>query len=257
MINKNQKTEYYNGKRKNLLFLLGASLFMVSAVMITLVLFEANINTITLVLFILMIGLLILIFWMKPKLMYYAMQYRYHLLLANSESPYAMNAKFDSRWINRLTNDKFTFAFKDDQVDILYRISKPIEQSAFHSNHLLEMIAIIKDNEMDLYSDMLNEQYKIIWQQYQAKYRISKQVILQFKKYDSYNESIKEELDQIIAFREGINYFVTINCGYFEKEGTVYYLHADGYYPNIYYKYATGQMEKIVEKQSVSQVINE
>jgi len=247
IIQTNKEADSFNRKRVGALIVVLASISVVAIISLILVLLKVETVYTTLITFFLLIGLLFIVFSFKPKVMYYAMQYRYHLLLANSIMPYIVNEKFNKKWIDSLIADHFVYGYKHDVVDILFKVSKPVERSAFHNNHVLEIITVIKDNSIDFYSDLLNDQYKKIWNEYQAKYRISKQVILQFKKYNSFNEEIKTDLDRVIAFREGTNYLITINCGYFEKEQTVYYLHSDTYYPNLYYKYAVENIKAIVK----------
>lgn len=175
------------------------------------------------------------------------MQYRYHTLLANSIEPYQIKGNFDLAWIEKILRQNFQYGAKHDHFDVLYRISMPVERSVFQSNRILEIITIIKENELDFYSDALNDEYKRIWTECQAKHRISKQVIIQFKKYDEFCESIKDDLDRIIAFKEGSNYLISINCGYFAKENQIYFLHSDQYYPNLYYKYTVDLIKSLTE----------
>ena len=245
VIDSKQNANYFNKKRKQTLGFAFLSNFVVASIVILMLIFQVETTYFTLVSFLLLIGLLVVIFILKPKAMFYSMHFRYHTLLANSVNPYKVNTKFDIDWINSLIRLKFQYGAKRDHYDVLYRISKPVERSAFHSNHILEIITIIKDNQLDFYCDALNDEYKRLWIEHQAKYRISKQVIIQFKKYETFSEEIKNDLDRIIAFNEGSNYLISINCGYFEKSKSNYYLHSNNYYPNLYYKYTVDTIKTI------------
>jgi cell division protein FtsL len=245
MIRSSEQADQYNKKRKHIRLLALLSVGFVAIIAIVMTILKVETTYFTLISFFLLIGLLVVIFILKPKLMFYAMHYRYHMLLANSNQPQKVKTKFDSEWIDNLLKLKFQYGAKHDYFDVFYRITKPIERSAFHANHILEIITVIKDNNMDFYSDQLNDEYKRLWVEHQAKYRISKQVIMQFKKYDDYHDSIKDDFDRVIAFNEGSNYFISINCGYFQNQRTLYYLHSDLFYPNLYYKYAVDLIKQI------------
>lgn len=247
MIQSNKQADSFNRKRKQIVFLALASTILVAIIVIVMSVLKVESVYITLVSFFLLIALLIVIFILKPRAMYYSMHYRYQTLLANSIRPYAIKENFDMAWIEKILRYKFQYGAKHDGFDVLYRISKPAERSAFNTNKVLEIIAVIKDNDLDFYSDAINDDYKRIWTECQEQHGISKQVIIQFKKYDQYSETIKEDLDRIISFREGSNYLITINCGYFEKENQIYFLHSDHYFPNLYYKYAVDLIKTLTE----------
>lgn len=221
---------------------------LVVAASITLLVTAIPIEISSLIVILLLVGLLIVIFSLRGRILYNAMLYKYHLLLANSQPPYKVKENFDNKWVDKLITMGFQYGEKHDYVDVLYRISKPIDGRKWRVYHVLDIVAIIKDNEIGFYSDILNDFYKKIWMEHEAKYHISKQVILQFKMYDEFSEEHKVKLDEIIAFREGINYLITINAGYFMKKNTFYFLHSKDYYPNIYYKYAVDLIESIVKK---------
>lgn len=241
------EAKHYNKKRITLVV---AALLSVAIVLVTsIILFfiDIDIRHSSLIVILLLIGLLILVLWIKPKVMYYSMQYRYLLLLENAYKPYKVRETFDQKWLDKIILSGFQYAYKHDVFDVLFRIRKTLEKKVFRTYHTLEMITIIKDNDIDFYSDLIEEQYRKIWIEHEAKKRISKQVIIQFKMYDTFTEDIKADLDRVIIFREGINYLISVNCGYFKDDQEIYFLHSNTYFPNLYYKYTVDRLKELTK----------
>lgn len=234
-------------RRNKLLGVVFISIIVVLTTSLTLYFLRIPSVDLTLIIILLLIALLVIIFIIKPKLMYTTIQYRYLLLLSQSNKPYKVNEVFDLKWINKITLDGYSYSYKGNQVDILYKVSKPLERSAFLSNSLLEIITIFKDETLDFYDDLLHNEYKKIWDIEQAKNKISKQVIIQIKKYHEFNDDIKNDLDRIISFREGKNHLVTINCGFFEKTKSFYFLHSNTYAPSLYYKHGVDTIKRFIK----------
>ena len=99
---------------------------------------------------------------------------------------------------------------------------------------------------MDLYDSKLEAEYKKLWQRHEKEQHLNKQVILQFRLVEKLDQKTKEDLNRIISYREGDNYLITVNCGYVLKTNKVYYLHADKYAPNAYYRYAVNEIKKLI-----------
>lgn len=235
-------------KNKNLLLsIVFVSIFIVLSILIGMLLLDIEFTTVTLVSILLLILLLIELLLIKPKIMYIGIQYRYLLLISKSKEPYKVDEIFNTKWITKIVNSGYKYSYKGDYVDVLYRLSKPLERNVFTNNSLLEIITIIKDNAIDFYDDILNDLYKNIWQLEQAKNKVSKQVIIQFKLYDDINDHITDDLNRIISYREGKNHLVTINCGYFKKNQLFYYLHSDHYAPTLYYKHGVDLIQNLVK----------
>lgn len=179
--------------------------------------------------------------------MYYSMHYRYHRLYEDASLPYKIEEKFNSKWLLSFKQKGYFHYFEDNSLLIYYKITKSKRKNIFFEEGILEIFTILKDNQQDFYSDILDDKYREIWIQHHKKNKISKQVIIQIKKYDSFNETLKNDLDRIIIFHEGKNYLITVNGGYFEKESIFYYLHSKKYYPNRYYKYACDLIDEFIK----------
>lgn len=195
-----------------------------------------------------LLGLLVGVLAFKSKIMYYTQMETYFKLLSVSEPKYIIKEKFQTKWINELKQIGFIDYFQGDNYDTFYRLSKINDRKVSHTNQVLEIITLFKNENIKLYSDQLDTLYKKIYIESKTKKNISKQVILQFKKYDKSSKKVIDELDQIIAFKDKKSFLITINCGYFPKENnSFYYLHSNKFYPNEYYKYGSDLIKQIVK----------
>lgn len=237
----------YQQKKNNLLKLAIFSSLSILIISALLIIFIKDTAILTLILMFLLVGLLILLLRIKPHLMYYSMNYTYHTLLENSVERYEVKEKFDKKWINNLLANKYILYKDDDNFMIFYQIKKNIERSKFNNDGLLEIITVFKNNLEDFYSEEINEHYKTIWVSNQASHKISKQVIIQLKKYDTFSLDTKIDLDRIISFKENRNYLITINVGYFMDDASLYFLHSKDFYPNLYYKHGVELIQFLIK----------
>ncbi|MBN2299661.1 MAG: hypothetical protein JXC31_00570 [Acholeplasmataceae bacterium] len=192
----------------------------------------------SIVVFVLIVILFLTLFYCKSKISYYDMKQRYQLLLQSSKGLEPTTCKFDNNWLLRLKQNHYAMFLDNPNFTIYYKIEKSISKKTFIKTHVIQILTIIKNSDLDLFSNQIELEYKSLWMKFEKEYRLNKQVIIQFVKYKSFDDTIKNNLDRIISYKEGDNYMIHINCGYFIDSQSIYYLHSDTYYPNIYYKYA-------------------
>lgn len=239
---------YYEARRKKIKYLICVSIsLIIGAGIIVISIFTPMRNHITLIAIIVLTTMLIIVLLLKPKITYYSMMEMYFRLLDQSIDKYRVKETFSLEWLRKLNNMGFNYSYKGDDFEILYRITKPLEKKMNNTNQVLEIVTVIKDEGYPFYSDSLDKEYKKIWIENQGRKQLSKQVILQFKKYGEYNQKKIDELDQIIAYKERKNYLITINCGYFPNEkNNFYFLHSNIFFPNRYYKHGCELVKEIV-----------
>ncbi len=201
----------------------------------------------SIIVFLLILIMFFMIFYCKSKISYYDMQQRYQLLLKSSKGLEKTDCKFDNDWVMELQRNRFTQYLDKSDYTIYYNIAKSISKKTFIKTHVIEIITIVKNNNLDLFSNDIEKEYKKLWGQFEKKYHLNKQVIIQFIKYKSFNDSVKNNLDRVISYKEGDNYLIHINCGYFTDLKSIYYLHSDTYFPNAYYKYAIEVIKEILK----------
>ncbi len=236
-------------RKKNFyLILVWASLAIVVTAIILLYQFNASELIITIVEFLSVVYMVIVVFLSRSRVAYYDMNYRYAKLLENKAGVMLTSCEFDQSWLNKLNHEGFIKYLDDDRLSIYYRIRSSLTKRIIGKSNLLEMVTIVKNNDIDFYADLINDEYKKIWEYNQKQHRLNKQVIIQFKKYKSFNETIEQDLEKIICYKEGDNYLININCGYFSDKHQLYYLHADNYAPNLYYHHGAELIKSLTKK---------
>ena len=195
---------------------------------------------------ILLLVLVFVIIHCKVRISFYDMHYRYHKLLALSNKADKTTCRFNNDWLDSLRKLGYTIASDQEKFVVYYRFADSISRRSITKTKILEIVTIIRDNVIDSYDDRIDAVYKKLWLTNYKTNKLSSQVILQFRKYKSFNEDIKNDLDKIIAYKERSNYLVSINCGYFEDNQLFYYLHSDQYSPNLYYQYANDRIKTII-----------
>lgn len=189
---------------------------------------------------------LMMVFLSKPRINYYDMRHRYELLLATNIGIEETDCQFDQSWVNHFSTKGYMMYLDNDVMQIWYRFGKSLARKTFVKTKMLEIVTIIKHKSIDLYDSRLEKKYKKLWQLHEREQRLNKQIIIQFKQVDQLDKKTKDDFNRIISYREADNYLVTVNCGYLSKTNQVYYLHAEKYAPNAYYKYAIEQIKEIL-----------
>ena len=111
---------------------------------------------------------------------------------------------------------------------------------------MLELITIIHSDKIDFYADVIEQEYKKIWFNFEKEKKLNKQISIQIKKFENIDDELKNELNRIIAYKEGDNYLININCGFISSINHFYFLHSDSYSPNVYYKYAVESIKDLI-----------
>jgi len=197
------------------------------------------------IMFFTLIGLVIVLMVEKARISYFDMEHRYHLLLSKQVGIVKTNCQFDSNWLRKLAELGFLLEKSNQQFSVYYRLTKQLSKRTLTKTSLLEFITIIHQNEFDFYHDKLDKVYQDVWQQNQKTNKLNKQISIQFKKYDKLSNEVVKDLTKVIAYKEGNNYLININCGFDSNLSKLYYLHSDSYAPNQYYQYAVDLIKQI------------
>lgn len=237
---------FYSKKKLVYLAYLWATLIISIGVVGILFIFKVPELVLAIVAFILLIITFLMIIYCKSKLSYFDMMHRYQLLLDSSKGLEKTNCKFDSTWILDLQRKGLSLFSDETNFSIYYKINDSLAKKTLVKTRVIEIVTIIKNNKIDLFANEIEAVYKKLWLKHEKQYHLNKQVIIQFAKYQSFDDSIKTDLNRIISFKDKDNYLIQINCGYFSNSQSVYYLHSDVYAPNAYYKYAVDEIKEIL-----------
>ena len=191
-----------------------------------------------LVMFISLIMMFVIIFVEKPIISDLDMKHRYHKLLESRNDSISTNCLFDLRFLDSICYKGYTLHISNEFYTIYYRIKDSLSKKSFIKTGMLELITIIHSDKIDFYADVIEQEYKKIWFNFEKEKKLNKQISIQIKKFENIDDELKNELNRIIAYKEGDNYLININCGFISSINHFYFLHSDSYSPNVYYKYA-------------------
>ncbi|NLD26469.1 MAG: hypothetical protein GX661_03825 [Acholeplasmataceae bacterium] len=150
---------------------------------------------------------------------------------------------FTPSWLNNIISEELVH--KKDLHDFLcyYQVIPKVKKYIYTKSLVLVCI-VAKSENFDFYSDEVDKEIQKIYETDNDAKRSRKHIVLQFKKYQTYTEAAKEEIDKIINFKVGRDYLVHITVGYFVDQNTIYFLRPKKKYPNKYYYYASKKIQE-------------
>ncbi len=105
-------------------------------------------------------------------------------------------------------------------------------------NRGLELTFYLKNPNTGFLDTKIDAEIKKILKRFEQK-RITYLTCLIFKKYSEHSAQAELEADNLVFLKNrGFN-FTSVNIAYFEKEGTLYFLHSKSFYPSACFKAAT------------------
>ena len=197
---------------------------------------------------VLSVGYLIYIAIIKSKTSYYAMKYQYLKMVSDQEGPIRLARRIYSKnWFDLFRKDGYLLAGDYQKYLYYYQVFDKVSEVPL-SGKVIVFLIFAKDENFDFYSDEIDHEINKIRMNLPQDRKIRKQVVLQFTKYPEYDETVIPKLQEIINYKQGDNYLVHLNVGYFVKENMVYYLRPKKAYPNKFYYYATRVIKKYSEE---------
>lgn len=240
----NEQYKFYLKKRNNFLFFnIG---LLIALIGLFLVLFRYDVEWDTMVSLFLPIIVLLLVFitWYRQRYNYYLMQLDYYRMLKDDLGLIQLKRPiFTQSFIDKFSADGFKDASRYDDFKLYYQFI-PKVKTLVNSGQVLVCIILAVDKQFDFYDDRVDEIIQSLYQSYKDEKKVRKQIVLQFKKYDQYNEESKNEINQIINFKAADNHLIHLTIGYFHKNKQIYFLRPIKRYPNKFYYYAVELIKK-------------
>lgn len=185
------------------------------------------------------IGYLVLLVYFRSKLLIYNMNYHYYLMIEEDLGLLDVSNKlYTKSWLNRFKNDGFEHTYENNDFVIFHKFFKSIPNIG-KTGHSLVVFVISKKESFDFYKNEVNVQIERLYFNYKYESRTNKQIIIQFKKYENFSEEKKDELQEIINFKNNNQVVINLPVGYFVEEDKVYFLRPSKRYSNKYHYYAT------------------
>jgi hypothetical protein len=245
-----RQVTYNKSKRKLKFFLfllVTPSILMIGAFII---LYYGNVLSLTdlgTVYIPLMIGYLVLIAYLSPKIRYNKMYNDYNRFLLNEPRFYKTRKQLlTTTWIEQLKKDGFKLAQEDMRHIILCKHYDKLP-AIKKSDETLLILVIAKCNDFDFYSDEVDQGMEAFCLKHEAYQKVSKRITLQFKKYSAIDKEATEEVETAILYQVGNQTLVNLTFAYVESKNAMYGLNPDKWYPNRYAYFAFSEYKRICD----------
>ncbi|MBN3491146.1 hypothetical protein JV173_06485 [Acholeplasma equirhinis] len=241
----NDQLKYFKRKRDLYLFFIFFSLLIFLITYPIMSLLEARFDDIvTVYLVYLLIGTILFVVF-KSKFLVHAMYYKYYKMLSDDQGPYKVPIKpFTPSFYTRLQRQGFLDKVEYDDFVIFYQFTKNLQSVRSRRLSFVAVILTTKP-DFDFYQQKVNIALDMIYSNYSDRKKVRNQIVLQFRKYDTYSEEARNRADQIINFNETQSALIQINCDLYLNEGEIYHLRPKKVYPNKFYYYATNMIQKL------------
>lgn len=139
------------------------------------------------------------------------------------------------------TGHELSLEYSDFRV--FYKLHNKINEIG-KTGKVLTLYLVSDDLNFDFYSDKVSQAIELVYQKLKAN--VSRQIIVQFKPYSTFDPKAKEDMHRIINLVNGPMTIVQLTAGYIQTENSIYYLRPQKRYPNRYYYYATKMIDSVV-----------
>lgn len=198
------------------------------------------------VMLLILLGLIIYIWPIRPKMFFYHQQIAYLMMKESQISQRQVKLSFLSQsFVRKL--EKMTFKLTQDYGEFLlyYRLTK--DRKEFKYNRGTLEICILIKNEFTPFAD--DEIVKAINQLEdnlkKQKKRFKDYVILQFRENETITNELIHETDQVVFDKQLKRHITKINVLQL-KDLSVYYLASDKFSPTLHYAYALDLIKQIL-----------
>lgn len=246
----NEKLRMYRRKRNLFLFFLILPLvILIPLFFILMYAVKVNFDLLITIYFVLAIIYFVLIIFLRGKVQLYAMNYSYLLMIETKKQPQSIDRKiFTRNWLYDLSDMGYILAKNTAKFQIYYQYFK--KDSKLDIKQTLIIIILAKRPDLDFYDTEVDLEIAEIHRSLR-KSKVRRQITLQFKRYDSLNKKVQNEIDQIINYRQGPNYMINITVGYDSESDLIYFLEPKKKYPNKYYYFACNYIREITKEKII------
>ena len=242
-----QKKWYETKKKRNLLLFfvfLPVFILVISFLLLNYVV-RLDFDLIMTIFLPLVLGDLIFTLAMKNKISYYHMNVQYLAMLLEEEGPIKLRGRiFTASWINGLIDEGFQLANDEKDHMLFYQFTRKLKGIP-NSGDVLLTLVLAKDADFKFYHDALDIEMKRLYEQEPKHFKTKKQIVLQFKRFDQLNDDSKDEISQIINFKNNQQYLIHITVGYFFDQNMVYFVCPKHRFPNKYYYFACRYIKQL------------
>ncbi len=181
-----------------------------------------------------LIGLSIVLIWARQAMIPIQMYLHYYRMLDENLPPFQIQNPIHSKsFQDNLLKYKFEFVLENDFLKIYVRYDDKLPWVSRTQASLI-FVVVAKDQTMTLTDERLELTILNIKAKHKVKKEIQNEITLIFYEAESFNQSLKDKIDQIISFSLQNRGIVTIPCVQI-GEHKMYALRPKKLFPNKFY----------------------
>ena len=196
---------------------------------------------------VLMIALMMLTFWFRPRIFYYNKMYAFLKLQKHAAKPVPTKHELLSEhWANYLSKKDFRFSRDYGSFILMHRLVRD-ERIYSARQVMLEIVVFMKNPELSFRSPDIVQAVNDLEDEYrQNKASFRHYSIIQVKAGETFDQHIKDAVDQVTFDSHGRQHVHVLNAYYIKSTQEVYFLHSDDYYPTAYYQYIVNLFKSLI-----------
>ena len=106
-------------------------------------------------------------------------------------------------------------------------------------------ITIAKTPSFDFYSEDIDKAMQAVYINNKHIQKTNKQITLQFKKFDKFDDEVEKEVEQAIVFKSGKQRLINLTVAYIDELQAVCFLNPKNKFPNKYVYYACQEIKRV------------
>jgi hypothetical protein len=166
---------------------------------------------------------------------------------ANESEPIAIthlkNEKDQDQW---LLSNEYEYLIHKPTHDIYYKVTKDHVGKIFKKN-LIHIVVILDNKTKKYYLDAVDEDInKLFAMLREKKTKMYGLFVTQIKRVKKIDETLKEQLNEIVFVRSRANILSTVNVALFEPSDLAVMLYADEYTPSLYYRFHIDSIKSLL-----------
>lgn len=231
-----QKRYAYVKKRNRILFFVFISFLVLLISFIVLYrIIQIDIDLLATIYLPLVVIDLFIVMYLKGKFNYYQMHVQYLTMLLEETGEQKIKGRiFTPSWIEKIKSEGYTLHVDTPDFMLFYAFKKKLD-TIINSGDTLMMIVVSKREEVSFFSEQLDQEMERVYAYEPKGFRTKRQITLHFKRFEKLHESAKDDIRQVINFKNNQQYLIQLNIGYNLDQNVIYFLCPVHRFPNKFY----------------------
>jgi hypothetical protein len=200
-------------------------------------------------LLLILVMLIIVGIWFRPRLFYHALEMSFIKLREQSIPPISVKHDLSNKtWLTYLTKKQFRVFQEQESYIVMHRFTQ--DSSSFITKQpMLEVIIVIRDEKLKFDHSVFAQKINELEKEYLTtkKVRFTDYSIVEIKYGNTFSSEMKESADQVVFDKHGNHHVTVINGFYHTEDNTLYFLHSKKYVPTLYYQHVVDLILSLVK----------